>query len=154
MDRAYTYKILGCVYEVYNELGPGLLESIYEKAMIKELGSKGFEVKNQVQVPVYYKGELISSHERINGRDQASYHLDDYLPLLEKRPRALFDAAPVKQNVPYEVLQMLKDNSAPKDKIISILKYYANGSETIKDPVMVKEVDLRQYDALSIGKEG
>ena len=103
---------------------------------------------------IYYKGELISSHERINGRDQASYHLDDYLPLLEKRPRALFDAAPVKQNVPYEVLQMLKDNSAPKDKIISILKYYANGSETIKDPVMVKEVDLRQYDAISIGKEG
>ena len=66
MDRAYTYKILGCVYEVYNELGPGLLESIYEKAMIKELGSKGFEVKNQVQVPVYYKGELICPDLRLD----------------------------------------------------------------------------------------
>ena len=40
MDRAYTYKILGCVYEVYNELGPGLLESIYEKAMTAVILSK------------------------------------------------------------------------------------------------------------------
>lgn len=37
MDRDYTYRIIGCIYEVYNQLGPGLLESIYEKAMIKEL---------------------------------------------------------------------------------------------------------------------
>lgn len=59
MDRAYTYRIVGCIYEVYNELGPGLLESIYERAMIKELSSQGFEVKSQVQVPVYYNGELI-----------------------------------------------------------------------------------------------
>ena len=54
MDREYTYKVLGCVYEVYKVLGPGLLESIYEAAMIKELKLNGFEVKNQVQVPVYY----------------------------------------------------------------------------------------------------
>ena len=66
MDRAYTYKVLGCVYEVYNELGPGLLESIYEKAMIKELSSKGFEVRNQVPVPVYYKGDMICPDLRLD----------------------------------------------------------------------------------------
>ena len=66
MDRKYTYKILGCVYEVYNELGPGLLESIYEAALIKELRQNGFEVKNQVQVPVHYKGELIYSDLRLD----------------------------------------------------------------------------------------
>ena len=66
MDRNYTYKILGCVYEVYNELGPGLLESIYEEAMIRELSSKGFEVRNQVLVPVYYKGELICPNMRLD----------------------------------------------------------------------------------------
>ena len=66
MDRNYTYKILGCVYEVYNHLGPGLLESIYEKAMIKELRLRGFEVRNQVLVPVYYKGELICPDLRLD----------------------------------------------------------------------------------------
>ena len=59
MDRAFTYKVLGCVYEVYNQLGPGLLENIYEAAMMKELCLQGFEVRNQVSVPVFYKGELI-----------------------------------------------------------------------------------------------
>ena len=63
MDRDYTYRILGCVYEVYKQLGPGLLESIYEKAMIKELEANGFEVRNQVEVPVHYKGELILFYE-------------------------------------------------------------------------------------------
>ena len=66
MDRDYTYRIIGCVYEVYNQLGPGLLESIYESAMIHELRSNGFEVKNQVQVPVYYKGELINHDLRLD----------------------------------------------------------------------------------------
>ncbi|MBQ8657292.1 MAG: GxxExxY protein [Prevotella sp.] len=66
MDREYTYKVLGCVYEVYKELGPGLLESIYEAALIQELRSKGFEVRNQVEVPVYYKGELICPNLRLD----------------------------------------------------------------------------------------
>ena len=66
MNRDYTYKVLGCVYEVYKTLGPGLLESIYEQALIRELELQGFEVKNQVQVPVYYKGELICPDLRLD----------------------------------------------------------------------------------------
>ena len=66
MDRDYTYRIIGCIYEVYNQLGPGLLESIYEKAMIKELRMNGFEVRNQVEVPVHYKGELICHDLRLD----------------------------------------------------------------------------------------
>ncbi len=66
IDWNFTYKVLGCVYEVYNHLGPGLLESIYEKAMMQELRSNGFSVRNQVAVPVYYKGELISPYMRLD----------------------------------------------------------------------------------------
>lgn len=66
MDRNYTYKVLGCVYEVYKQLGPGLLENIYEQAMIKELQINGFEVKNQVPVPVFYKGDLICPDLRLD----------------------------------------------------------------------------------------
>lgn len=66
MDRDYTYKVLGCVYEVYRQLGPGLLECIYEQALIRELKLHGFEVRNQVQVPVYYKGELIYPDLRLD----------------------------------------------------------------------------------------
>ena len=66
IDWNFTYKVLGCVYEVYNHLGPGLLESIYEKAMMQELRNNGFSVRNQVAVPVYYKGVLISPDMRLD----------------------------------------------------------------------------------------
>jgi len=51
-----TYEIIGCAIEVHKELGPGLLESIYEKCLIHELKLNGFEVKNQMSIPLFYKG--------------------------------------------------------------------------------------------------
>jgi GxxExxY protein len=43
--------------EVYNTLGPGLLESVYHKALAYELASRGVKVESEVPVEVYYKGE-------------------------------------------------------------------------------------------------
>ena len=57
-----TYKIRGCTFEVYNQLGPGLLESIYEKALIYELQKAGLSVKNQVHVPVVYKDVVLETN--------------------------------------------------------------------------------------------
>ena len=59
-------------------------------------------------VEIYYKGELISTHTRLVGKNLFSYHLDHYMPLLRQRPRVIFDAAPLKQNIPPEVLEELK----------------------------------------------
>ena len=66
MDRNYTYRILQCLYEVHNELGPGLLESIYEEAAAKELTEQGFDVRRQVPVPVIYKGETLQNDLRLD----------------------------------------------------------------------------------------
>ena len=54
-----SYHIRGAAMEVYNTLGPGLLESIYHKALICELESRGLEVKSEVPVEVCYKGVVI-----------------------------------------------------------------------------------------------
>ena len=51
-----SYDIVGCAIEVHKELGPGLLESVYEKCLRRELELKGYKVKQQVNVPVEYKG--------------------------------------------------------------------------------------------------
>lgn len=51
-----SYKIIGCAIEVQKELGPGLLESIYEKCLKHELVASGFDVKSQFNVPLIYKG--------------------------------------------------------------------------------------------------
>lgn len=50
-----TYKIRGCIFEVFKELGPGLLESVYEAALIYELKQSGLSVQSQVPIPVSYK---------------------------------------------------------------------------------------------------
>lgn len=78
------------------------------------------------------------------------------MPLLKQHPRAIFDAAPVKQNIPPEVLAELKIQGKP-DNVINILERFTSkesqGKTVISDPVIVQPVDLHQYDALCIGKE-
>lgn len=60
------YESLGAAMEVYNHLGPGLLESIYEKAMIYELQSRGLKVSSQMPVEVKYKNVTLSSDLRLD----------------------------------------------------------------------------------------
>ena len=66
MEREYTYRILRCAYNVYDELGPGLLESIYEEALARELSDNGFVVERQKSVPVFYKGEQLCNDLRLD----------------------------------------------------------------------------------------
>tara|TARA_R110002050_G_scaffold195593_1_gene330461 strand:+ start:70658 stop:71062 length:405 start_codon:yes stop_codon:yes gene_type:complete len=61
-----SYKITGCAIEVHKQLGPGLLESVYEKCLKHELISHGFKVQQQVSVPVSYKGISIDSDLRLD----------------------------------------------------------------------------------------
>mgnify|MGYP000140700481 FL=1 len=49
-----TYKIIGCVYKVHSELGPGLLESTYEVCLEHELLKTGLIVERQKALPVVY----------------------------------------------------------------------------------------------------
>ncbi len=60
------YESIGAAMEVYNHLGPGLLESIYEKAMIYELQSRGLKVSSQMPVEVKYKNVILSSDLRLD----------------------------------------------------------------------------------------
>ena len=51
-----SYKVIGCSMEVYNTLGPGLLESAYEKALLHELQINGLSATSQVPIEMSYKG--------------------------------------------------------------------------------------------------
>jgi len=51
-----SYQIRSAVFDVYNELGPGLMENVYEKALIIELLNRGLHIENQVPIEVRYKG--------------------------------------------------------------------------------------------------
>jgi GxxExxY protein len=57
-----TQRIIGCAIDVHQELGPGLLESIYESAMAVELDFQKMSFRQQVIVPIQYRGRLIGEH--------------------------------------------------------------------------------------------
>jgi len=61
-----SYKIVGCAIEVHKELGPGLLESIYQTCLIEELKAVKFEVKSQVPIDINYKGKKLDSTLRLD----------------------------------------------------------------------------------------
>ncbi len=61
-----TYQVRGAAFNVYSALGPGLLESVYQEAMIYELRERGLEVKSQDEVPIVYNGHLLGTHLRLD----------------------------------------------------------------------------------------
>ena len=65
-DNDITYEVRGAIYDVYKELGPGLLESFYEEALVFELQQRGLKVERQVQVPITYKGNLLKTELRLD----------------------------------------------------------------------------------------
>jgi GxxExxY protein len=59
--------IVECAIEVHRTLGgPGLLESVYEEALVWELQQRGLEVRRQVALPIPYKGHRLASPLRID----------------------------------------------------------------------------------------
>ena len=54
-ENELSYKIRGCIFNVYNKLGPGLLESAYEAALVYELKKENLEIKNQISLPMIYE---------------------------------------------------------------------------------------------------
>ncbi len=57
-----TEKIIGCAIEVHRNLGPGLLESVYEEALCVEFDMQGLHYQRQMSIPVNYKSRVIGEY--------------------------------------------------------------------------------------------
>ena len=62
LHKSITDTILKVYYEVYNELGHGFLEKVYQNAMYFELKSLGYKVEAQKQIKVYFKKQLVGEY--------------------------------------------------------------------------------------------
>ena len=56
-----TEKIIGCAYRVYNKMGYGFLESVYENCLLIELHKVGLDVNSQTPITVYYEDEVVGN---------------------------------------------------------------------------------------------
>jgi GxxExxY protein len=61
--RDLTDKIIGTFYEVYNELGHGFIESVYENSLAIALRENGHEVFQQVDIPVWFRGKKVGDFD-------------------------------------------------------------------------------------------
>jgi GxxExxY protein len=59
--NSITSKIINAAIKVHDELGPGLLESVYQKCMVIELELLGIQTKSEVQVPINYRNRIITN---------------------------------------------------------------------------------------------
>lgn len=65
-ENEISYEIRGAIFDVYNKLGPRLLESVCEMAMAAELKRRGLRVERQVRIPVVYGDEVVEDAFRLD----------------------------------------------------------------------------------------
>jgi GxxExxY protein len=65
-ENEISYKIRGSIFNVYNSLGPGLLESVYQNILNYELKKSGLETKLEYPVPVFYDNQKMDIGFRID----------------------------------------------------------------------------------------
>lgn len=65
-ENEISYLVRKSVFNVYNTLGPGLLESVYQKILIYELEKNGLSVKSEVYLPIFYDDKLFDVNFRVD----------------------------------------------------------------------------------------
>jgi len=62
LNQDLTKKIIGCAFTVYNTLGAGFLEKVYEQALILELKASGLSVRSQEPLSVKYRDQIVGEY--------------------------------------------------------------------------------------------
>lgn len=116
-----TYAVIGCAIEVHKQIGPGLLESVYEKCFLRELALKGLLYKNQVWVPLQYKGLKLDAELRLD------VLVEDILCVELKAQDGLL---PIHNAVLFSYMQMLQK---PKGNLINFhcINIFKEGQKTL-----------------------
>lgn len=121
------------------------------------------------EIEIWFDAERIACHPRCFGREKSIYQLEHYLPLLEKKGRAILQARPVRDNVPTEFLDWLaRQNPEPKALVALLRNSLEIGFDAVMrgevptapepameilDSVEVNEPDLSAYDSLCCQRE-
>jgi len=123
-----TYKVIGCAIEVHKTLGPGLLESVYEKCFLKELAIQKIENKNQMWVPIEYKGLQLNAELRLD------VLVEDILCIELKAQEGFL---PIHDAILLSYMQMLQK---PKGILINFhcVNIYKEGQKTLVNHLFAK----------------
>jgi hypothetical protein len=103
-------------------------------------------------VEIYYRGELLTRHERCYGQGKTKYKLEHYIPLLEERPRAVMNARPVREaNLPQEFRSFSLLLEDPDRSMVQLLRLIVDhGQEKVLAAVR-KALQLQQISVDVVG---
>ena len=91
-DENLTWQIIGAAIEVHKHLGPGLLESVYQISLARELALRRIPFRREVNIPVMYKGEPLDANFR------ADFIIDD---------RVILELKAIKKLLPVHEAQLI-----------------------------------------------
>jgi GxxExxY protein len=116
-----TYQVIGCAIEVHKHLGPGLLESVYEKCFLRELSLRNIAWQNQIWMPLEYKGMLFDTELRLD------VLVEDILCVELKAQKGLL---PIHEAVLLSYMQLLQK---PKGILINFhcINIFKEGQKTL-----------------------
>jgi len=118
-DEKLTYKIRGCVFEVFRELGAGFLEKVYENALMLELQKQGLNCKAQHILKVNYKGSVVG----------------EYIVDLLVENKVLIELKAAKNTLPIHEAQLLNYLKASNIKL-GLLVNFSHPKATVKRYVL------------------
>lgn len=147
-DNSLTQRVIGCAIEVHRTLGPGLLETVYEVCLCRELALAGISFVRQQKIPVIYKSEPVDCDLRIDVVVEQSLALEikavqQILPVHEAQlltdlrigsrircPDVLVSAEPLDQTIhtvtdAVAIFEVLFDDTAATDRIEKPIDYAA-----------------------------
>ena len=105
------------------------------------------------RVVFVYRGEIIAQYDRDYRHDETNFKLEHYIDLIERKPRSVYDAAPVKKTLPkpfYEFIMTLKN---PKE-VVRIIRCYLNNPDAAMNAISASNYEefLLKFE-LAVGKE-
>jgi GxxExxY protein len=109
-----TKIIISAFYKVYNRLGYGFLEKVYENALAIELRSRGFDVKQQFPIKVFYRGQTVGEYYAdLVVEEKVIVELKAAVTLIDKHEAQLLNYL---KATPYEVGLLLNFGPEPDRK--------------------------------------
>lgn len=84
------------------------------------------------KVRMLYNGNIIAEYDRDYHHGSTHYRLEHYIGLIEKRPRSVYNAAPIKETVPKEFYRFLMQLDSPKEIVKALRLYLDTGEELLE----------------------
>lgn len=142
----YKYELAKTFYIVVNKFSTVAYETNKYSVPTEFIGKEVLMKIHHSTIEVCYKKDVIAVHKRAYTKHNKIYDISHYMTALERKPRAIFNAQPVREFVPKEILESFSAVPGGNKEVLNYIKTQINLDN--QDVVSVKQANLSSYDRL------